>query len=641
MKTKGKKALSAILTFALVFGLFTFALLSAGAIEDTPAFAQISAGQYHSAALDVDGNIWTWGWNLNGQLGDGTTMYKDIPAQIDIPRALVKFVQVSAGGMYTMALDANGSIWAWGANESGQLGDGSTTFKTTPMQIPSNVRFTQVSAGGAHTMALDSEGRLWAWGFNESGQLGDGTTTLKSAPMQISFNSGQLGDGTNTLKTTQQQILSNVRFTQVSAGFRHTMAIDSEGRLWAWGDNYNGQLGDGTTTNRTVPVQIATKLKFTQVSAGGPHTTAIDTDGNLWTWGYNYNGQLGDGTNDDTTVPKRISTEATLTQVAAGGGHTVVLDRGGRLWSWGWNSFGQLGDGTTENKNTPVLILGKMRFKQVAAGGNAHTVALDFNGNIWAWGWNNYGQVGDGTSTDRNVPVQITGMSIAEPTIETTEPPTTGEPEPTTDLPTEPPEPTTEEETVIIFPYPPEEFYFIDVSESEWYYSDVKIAWQLGLISGKSDTSFAPGDNLTYAEAVKLAACMHQLYTEGKVTLVPRAGEWYDAYVAYAKKNGIINKDYAWGTPATRAGYMEIFASALPDEALAAINTIPGGSIPDVPMAHAQAGAIYKLYRAGILQGVDPATHECNPASTIRRSEVAAILTRMMNPEKRVKFSMV
>ena len=183
-------------------------------------------------------------------------------------------------------------------------------------------------------------------------------------------------------------------------------------------------------------------------------------------------------------------------------------------------------------------------------------------------------------------------------------------------------------------------FPFTDVKPGDWFYNDVKTAYEMGLINGKTPTLFAPGDNLTYAEAVKLAACMHQKYTTGSVTLANATPTWYQSYVDYAKANGIISKDYNWSAQATRAGYMEMFANALPDSALAPFNTVPDGSIPDVPMAHPQAAAIYKLYRAGILQGVDTVTHSCNPGSNIRRSEVAAILTRMMNPSERVSFSM-
>ena len=179
---------------------------------------------------------------------------------------------------------------------------------------------------------------------------------------------------------------------------------------------------------------------------------------------------------------------------------------------------------------------------------------------------------------------------------------------------------------------------FTDVPESEWYYNDVITAFKFGLINGKTQTTFAPTDNLTYAEAVKLASCMHQLYTTDAVTLSNSSPVWYQSYVDYAKANNIISKDYTWNSQATRAGYIEMFANALPADALNAINNVPDSAIPDVPMTHPQAAAIYKLYRAGILQGVDMA-HNCNPSSNIRRMEVAAILTRMMFADKRIEFS--
>lgn len=180
---------------------------------------------------------------------------------------------------------------------------------------------------------------------------------------------------------------------------------------------------------------------------------------------------------------------------------------------------------------------------------------------------------------------------------------------------------------------------FRDVPASQWYYADVTNAYEMGLINGKTATEFKPDDNLTYAEAVKLAACMNQRYTTGSVSL--KNGEpWYQTYVDYCKTKGIIDVNYAWEQPATRAGYMEIFAGALPDSALMQINNVPDGTIPDVPMNHNQAAAIYKLYRAGILQGND-AAHSCNPGASIKRSEVAAILTRMMDSSKRIWFSTV
>ena len=174
---------------------------------------------------------------------------------------------------------------------------------------------------------------------------------------------------------------------------------------------------------------------------------------------------------------------------------------------------------------------------------------------------------------------------------------------------------------------------FTDVPADAWYYSDVKNAYDTGLINGRTATSFAPNANMTYAEAVKLAACMHQKHTVGVVSL--RSGDpWYQTYVDYAKTTHIISKDYTWNQTATRAGYVEIFAHALPDSALQGRNSIADGSIPDVGMSHPQAVEIYKLYRAGILMGMD-SRGAFHPDSNIKRSEVSAILTRMMNASAR------
>ena len=181
---------------------------------------------------------------------------------------------------------------------------------------------------------------------------------------------------------------------------------------------------------------------------------------------------------------------------------------------------------------------------------------------------------------------------------------------------------------------------FSDVFGTDWFINDVIYAYSKSLIAGTTPTTFAPYSNLKYSEAITLAARMHELYTTGEVTLENDDDLWYQTYVDYAVENGIIASDdeYDWNATATRAGYMQIFAKALPDDALKAINSVPDGSIPDVPMNYPGAAAIYKLYRAGILQGNDDA-HTCNPDANIRRSEVAAILTRMMNPEKRIEFS--
>ena len=180
---------------------------------------------------------------------------------------------------------------------------------------------------------------------------------------------------------------------------------------------------------------------------------------------------------------------------------------------------------------------------------------------------------------------------------------------------------------------------FTDVPADSWYYQDVNIACRLGLIDGRTATTFVPNDNLTYAEAVKLAACMNQKYNDGTVTLENGDTNWYDTYVSYAKEKGIIDKDYNWNASVTRAEYVEIFAKALPNEAFSLKNEVNDGAVPDVAANHPQAEAIYKFYRAGILKGNDK-KGSFKPDSNIRRCEVADILTRMMDPDSRVDVSL-
>ena len=189
------------------------------------------------------------------------------------------------------------------------------------------------------------------------------------------------------------------------------------------------------------------------------------------------------------------------------------------------------------------------------------------------------------------------------------------------------------------------EIDFKDVAKTAWYYNDVRLAVESGLVNGKDANTYAPDDNVTYAETVKLAACLHKLTGTGS-TEFASSTPWYQTYVDYAKAQNIISGDYIWNSAATRAHFMDIFSRAIPakpaligSKALEETNAIADGAIPDVPMTHPQAAAIYKLYRAGIVQGSD-AAHSCMPNTNIRRSEVAAILTRMVYADKRLSFTL-
>ena len=347
----------------------------------------ISAGYNHTIALKSDGSLWAWGSNVNGQLGDGTTITRYEPVRVGTEN---DWSSVAASYYYTIALKSDGSLWAWGRNNFGQLGDGTTINSSVPVRVGTASDWSSVATGAYHTIALKSDGSLWTWGYNSAGQLGDGTITAHNAPVRV----GTAND-----------------WSAVIAGDNHTIALKGDGSLWAWGSNDNGQLGDGTTTSRISPVRVGTASDWSSVSAYGYHTIALKSDGSLWAWGRNVEGQLGDGTNTQRNTPQLVGTANDWSSVSAGECHTIALKSDGSLWSWGLNDYGQLGDGTTTSRNAPVRVGAANDWSAVAAG-FYHTIALKTDGSLWAWGENTYGQLGDGTNRTRFEPLEITSFGI-------------------------------------------------------------------------------------------------------------------------------------------------------------------------------------------------------------------------------------
>ena len=350
---------------------------------DSDSINTIAAGYSHTLALKSDGSLWAWGNNNHGQLGDGTGTNKNTPVRVGTDSS---WTAVSAGSEHTIGLKADGSLWTWGFNIFGQLGNGTNTYREAPFRIGTDTNWTAVSAGSYHTLALKSDGSLWAWGYNEFGQLGINSTADSNIPVQV---------GTDT------------NWAAISAGGYHTLALKSDGSLWAWGFNSSGQLGNGTNTDRITPVRIGTDADWSAISAGGSHSAALKSDGSLWVWGRNSSSQPGDDTLPDSPItPFQIGTATDWTAISAGSNHLLALKSDGSLWARGENNYGQLGDDTDTDRITLVRIGADADWSAIYTG-RQHSLALKSDGSLWSWGDNYSGQLGDAANTKRTTPVSV------------------------------------------------------------------------------------------------------------------------------------------------------------------------------------------------------------------------------------------
>ena len=320
-------------------------------------------------------------------------------------------------------------------------------FATNRAAVIASAYFSSmVAAGGNHSLELKSDGTVWAWGDNTTGQFGDGTTTGSKVPVLVpglsgvravvaavahslalkdngtvwawGYNSyGQLGDGTTTDRYTPVKVSGLTGVRAIAAGNGHSLALKDDGTVWAWGFNLNGQLGDGTTRGRRFPVKVPGLSGVIAIAAGGSHSLALKNDGTVWAWGHNIHGQLGDGTTTSRYTPIQVkdpkdpSTFITgITAIDAGSFHSLALKNDGAVWTWGYNIFGQLGDGTTAHSNIPVQVSGLTNVTAIAAEFQ-HSLALQNNGDVWAWGNNLYGQLGDGTTAPSSIPVRALSLT--------------------------------------------------------------------------------------------------------------------------------------------------------------------------------------------------------------------------------------
>ncbi|MBW7473876.1 fibronectin type III domain-containing protein [Paenibacillus oenotherae] len=340
-------------------------------VEGIADVETLSGGTDHTLALKKDGTVWSWGRNYKGQLGQGVVVLKPVPEQVV---GLSEIEAVAAGSEYNLVLKNDGTVWSWGDNTYGQLGDGTTTNRSSPVQVTGLSDVVAVAAGNNHSMAVKSDGTVWTWGENSYQKLGDWTYANKSVPVQVTNLSGVVA---------------------VAAGYYHSVALKTDGTVWTWGNNGSGQLGNGTL-NYFYPVKVSGLDGIVEIKSGSNHNIAVSGDGSVWRWGNNNYGQLGDGTFVNRSSPVHLS-ELSITEIAIGANHSIALQTDGTVMTWGSNNFWQLGNGSFNNRNTPAPTK-NINSIIATASGYGHHLVVQYDGSLWAWGQNSYGQLGDGLS---------------------------------------------------------------------------------------------------------------------------------------------------------------------------------------------------------------------------------------------------
>jgi alpha-tubulin suppressor-like RCC1 family protein len=393
------------LGLAVLISVISFSPLSASSPITSTVVSAVTVislwgGARSSLALKSDGTVWAWGANncsglgsgACGKLGDGTQITRTIPIQVHGPGNigyLTSITAIMAGEHENYALNSDGTLWAWGGNFFGQLGDGTYTNTVTPVQVSGLISVTALGGRGYHNLALTSDGKVWAWGWNNHGQLGI-TQVITSSNVPV-----QVVGVTNPLTVT-------------GGGF-FSVALMPDHTLKAWGANEHGQLGNGSTTESFNPVQVNPVLSnVVNVSGGWKHAVALTSDGTVWTWGDNTEGAIGIGVTSTTgiSVPVQVPGLINIIGVSAGDRYTGVLKSDGTVWTWGSNAFGQLGDGTFTDHSSPKQVPNLSNVILFAAR-DYHNLAVKADGTVWAWGSGGNGELGNGILADSPVPVQV------------------------------------------------------------------------------------------------------------------------------------------------------------------------------------------------------------------------------------------
>jgi alpha-tubulin suppressor-like RCC1 family protein len=367
--------------------IFAFLPMAVSASE-----VKVATGVDHTVVILSDGSLWAWGANSNGQVGDGTINNRLTPFQVS-PGST--WTDVTAGKFYTVAIKSDGTLWAWGINTYGTLGDGTYVDRLVPVQIGAHNDWAAVSAGSDHTLALKKNGTLWAWGRNQACEIGNGNKLIQAVPVQIGMDTD---------------------WSTIGAGSSHSHAIKTNGALWGWGANGYGQLGNGDDDQSCVPIRIGTDSDWKFVAGANKHALAIKRDDTLWAWGDNMYGQLGTGSTIGTLIPIRIHNyEGTWATVSPGKTYTLAITSydasHGELWSWGDNTYGQLGNGAIGvPQNFPWIAVGGPWLRVSA--GEKHGAAIFQDNSIQTWGNNELGQLGNGTTEQRLLPSRIASYLV-------------------------------------------------------------------------------------------------------------------------------------------------------------------------------------------------------------------------------------
>ena len=411
-----KRKFKIVLLLTLVISPTTF--INDESVKALTIQEKVSAGKEHSLALKKNGAVWAWGENSDGQLGINNTTDQNIPVQVVGENGigfLENIIDISAGTDHSIALKDDGTVWIWGANDDGQLGNGTTVDKITPIKVPNLTNVVEISAGWSYTHIVKSDGSVWAWGRGTSGELGIGATIQSLIPIQVV---GVGGTG----------YLGNI--VDISTGEQHVLALKNDGTVYSWGMGASGRLGTDATVNSNTPLKVVNEtntgdlLNIQKISAGYNHSMALAQDGSLYVWGNNDIGQLGIGSYNTKNKPYKMISLTNVKEISAGIGFSMAVKVDGTLWSWGGNTEGELGIGNYTDKNNPNQVLNEDGTSFISnvtsiSAANLHSLATTTNGSVFSWGDASSGKLGNGINTGLfNKPVKINDFNINDGAID-------------------------------------------------------------------------------------------------------------------------------------------------------------------------------------------------------------------------------